>query len=190
MKNSNIPLYLTLFRLIISPLFFPFLLVYFLPLNYIIFNISLAILFLLIGLTDFFDGYYARKFGQETGIGKILDPIADKVLLAAVFIALVAIKKLWFFWAVLLIGRELFIGGLRQIACESKVVIHVSWLGKCKTAVQILCCTWIIANPAQGLALTATVWNYAELILILASCVLSWWSARSYYQTFKHQMSV
>lgn len=153
-----------------------------------VFNISLAVLFLLIGLTDFFDGYYARKFGQETGIGKILDPIADKVLLASVFIVLVAIKRLWFFWAVLLIGRELFIGGLRQIACESQIVIHVSWLGKCKTAVQIMCCAWIIANPYHMLGFTASIWNYGEFILIIASCMLSWLSAHQYYKVFKHDM--
>ena len=71
MQHSKIPLYLTLFRLVISPLFFPFLLVLFLPLNYIIFNVCLAVLFLLIGLTDFFDGYWARKWGHETHLGKV-----------------------------------------------------------------------------------------------------------------------
>lgn len=184
MKQSKIPLYLTLFRLVISPLFFPFLIFFFLPSNIFVFNITLALLFLAIGLTDFFDGYLARLWSQETATGKMLDHIADKVLIASTLIALVAVKKLWFFWAILLIGRELFVAGMRQVACEHNVVIHVSWLGKCKTAVQILCVAWIIANPDQILALTASRWNMGELILILSSIALSFISARSYYQVF------
>lgn len=184
MNQSNLPLYLTLFRLVISPLFFPFLLFFFLPANIFAFNITLAVLFLAIGLTDFFDGYFARLWGQETSTGKMLDHIADKVFIASSLIALVAIKKLWFFWAILLIGRELFVAGMRQVACEHHVIIHVSWLGKCKTAVQILCVAWIIANPDQMLALTVSTWNMTELVLILLSIALSFISARSYYQIF------
>ena len=184
MKQSNIPLYLTLFRLIVSPLFFPFLLFFFLPSNIFAFNVTLAVLFLAIGLTDFFDGYFARLWGQETSVGKMLDHVADKVFIASTLIALVAVKKLWFFWAILLIGRELFVAGMRQVACEHHVVIHVSWLGKCKTAMQIVCLAWIIANPDHIFALTASRWNMGELFLIIASIALSFISARSYYQVF------
>ena len=85
---------------------------------------------------------------------------------------------------------ELFIGGMRQIACESQVIIHVSWLGKCKTALQTIMCAWIIANPSYGLGLTFSAWNYGELIMIILSVGLSWWSAVGYYKIFKEQMSL
>lgn len=188
LKLSHIPLSLTLFRLIISPLFFPFLLVLFLPYTIFFTNILLALLFLMIGATDFFDGYYARKFDQETRLGQLLDPIADKVLIASVLIALVAVHKLWFFWAVILIGRDFFVDGLRQVACEQKTVLQVSWLGKCKTMVHIVCLTWIIANPYQAHALGAPVWNLGELALIIVSVVLSLWSAKNYFRVFKQQI--
>lgn len=187
MKQSNIPLYLTLFRLVISPLFFPFLLYLFLPANIFALNVTLALLFLVIGLTDFFDGYFARRWGQETSMGKMLDHIADKVMIASTLIVLVAVKKLWFFWAILLIGRELFVAGMRQIACEHHTIIPVSWLGKCKTGVQMLCVAWIITNPDQLLALTSSNWNIGELLLILLSIVLSFISAQSYYKIFVQQ---
>ena len=184
MKKSDLPLYLTLFRLVVSPFIFPFVLYFLLPANVYFMNIALAILFLIIGFTDFLDGYLARRWGLESGMGKMLDHIADKILISSTLIVLVAVKKLWFFWAIVLIVRELFVAGLRQVACESERVIHVSWLGKCKTAVQIVCCAWIIANPHQNLALHATAWNYGELILLSTSVLFSWWSARSYYQVF------
>lgn len=186
-QKSNIPLYLTLFRLIVSPLFFPFLLSVFLPRNVFVINVALAILFLIIGFTDFLDGYFARRWGAESNIGKMLDHIADKVLIASTLIVLVATGKLWFFWAIVLIGRELFVAGMRQIACEhNHHNIPVAWLGKCKTAAQISCCVWIIANPDQGLALSASMWNSGELCLILVTLALSLLSARSYYYSFMH----
>jgi CDP-diacylglycerol--glycerol-3-phosphate 3-phosphatidyltransferase len=189
MTQKNIPLYLTLFRLIVSPLFFPFLLFFFLPHNIFLFNMILAIFFLLISLTDFFDGYLARLNGLESKFGKMLDHIADKVWIGSTLIVLVAIHKIWFFWAILLIGRELFIAGLRQIACEHNLVIHVSLLGKIKTFIQIITIAWIIANPDQRLfTMYGSYWNLGELVLIISSVFISWWSARSYYQIFTESM--
>lgn len=187
-QNSNLPLYLTLFRLIVSPFIFPFLLYLFLPGNFFVVNVTLAGLFLIIGFTDFLDGYFARRWGLETSMGKMLDHTADKILIASTLIVLVAIHKLWFFWAILLIGRELFVAGLRQVASEHHQLIHVSWLGKGKTALQIVCCAWIIANPDQVLALHASYWNIGELVLILATLAISWWSARSYYYVFNQHI--
>ncbi len=183
-KNPNLPLYLTLFRLVVSPLFLPFLLYFFLPRNIFFVNAALAILFLIIGVTDFFDGYFARRWGLESSLGKMLDHTADKVLIAATLITLVAAGKLWFFWAILLICREVFVAGMRQVACEQHRFIHVSWLGKFKTGAQILCCAWIIANPDQGLAMGASTWNIVEVCLILVTLALSFLSARGYYVVF------
>lgn len=184
--KSKIPLYLTLFRLIIAPLVFPFLVILFLPHNILFLNIMLAIIFLGISLTDFFDGYIARLYGVETKLGKMLDHIADKVWIGSTLITLVAVHRVWFFWVILLIGRELFIAGLRQVACEHNLVLHVSWLGKVKTFLQVIMITWIIANHDYHLALYESYWNVGELLLMIGVVVVSWWSAREYYKIFVH----
>src|SRR6266404_4937914 len=111
MQNSHIsfPMLLTYIRLIGSPIILPFFLVYLLPLNIFWINCSLAVLFFLFGLTDFFDGYFARKYQQVTTTGAMLDHIADKFLVYSTLIALIAAQKLYFFWAIIWIGREFFI---------------------------------------------------------------------------------
>src|SRR5690606_3086491 len=134
----SFPLFLTLIRLILSPIILPFLFVYLLPLNYVLINIFLAIVFILFSLTDFFDGYIARKYHQESSLGRLLDPIADKFLIFSVLISLLAAGKIFFYWVIILIGREIFIMGLRQLALEYAITIPVSWAGKVKTAIQMI----------------------------------------------------
>jgi CDP-diacylglycerol--glycerol-3-phosphate 3-phosphatidyltransferase len=186
-EQVNFPTVLTLIRLILSPLVLPLLLVYLLPVNFLWLNISLAVIFFLFSLTDFFDGYFARKFEQETLLGRILDPIADKFLMYSTLIALVAAGKLYFYWAILLIGREFFVMGLRLVALENKFNVHVAYVGKIKTAVHIICFGYIIVNPYQQLGLTGSfMWNGFEIFLIALSLFLSLASAQQYYRVFMH----
>src|ERR1700722_2587731 len=133
MTIFNTPTILTLIRLILSPLVLPVLFVYLLPYNNIYINILLALLFIAFSLTDFLDGYLARKYSQETALGSVLDPIADKFLVYSTLLALAVVNKLFFFWVVLLIGREFFMMGLRQVALENNFSVKVSSLGKTKT---------------------------------------------------------
>src|SRR5437762_10588151 len=124
----SLPMLLTFIRLG-SPLILPFFLVYLLPYNVTWLNYSLATLFFLFGLTDFFDGYLARKYHQVTSTGAMLDHVADKFLLYSTLIALVATHKIHFTWAIIWIGREFFIMTLRQVALENKFAIIVSSYG-------------------------------------------------------------
>jgi len=186
-KVVNFPTLLTLIRLIVSPLFFPFLLVYLLPYNMVWLNISLAVIFVLFCLTDFFDGYLARKYQQVTGLGKLLDPIADKFLMYSTLIALLVVQKIFFYWVILFIGRELFIMGLRLIALQQHIDIPVSRLGKYKTAFQMIAMTMIIANPCQSIGLgveDAALYNTIEQVILLFGLILSLESARQYYLAF------
>lgn len=177
----TIPTLLTLFRLILSPLLLPVLLVYLLPLNVFWVNVSLAFLFLVFSFTDFLDGYLARKYYQETTIGRILDPIADKFLIYSVLIALQAAGKIYFYWVVLLIGREFFMMGLRQLALENNFSVPVSLLGKIKTAVQMIMLTIIILNPVQDLGISGSfLWNGVEAIMLAIAIALSLFSAHQY----------
>ncbi len=184
-SSVNVPTILTLIRLILSPLFLPITLVYLLPYNFIWLNISLASMFVLLSLTDFLDGYLARKLNQVTTFGRILDPLADKFLVASTLIALTVINKIYFFWVVILIGREFFVLGLRQGALENNFNISVSFLGKVKTTIQMLCLTLIIANPYQSLGLAdAFWWNMGEMGLVFLMLAFSLYSAQKYFEQF------
>lgn len=103
-------------------------------------EILAAILFVLASITDGVDGYLARKRGQITTMGMLLDPLADKIMVTGAIIALVAyipdIVKVWI--AVVIIGREFLISGLRSIAASEGFTIQASDLGKLKTVVQIV----------------------------------------------------
>lgn len=184
-KNVNLPNWLTIIRLVVSPLTLPLLLVYFLPHNIVWINIGLAFLFVLFGLTDFFDGYLARRFDQETSLGKMLDPIADKFLVYSTLVALLAVGKIFFYWVIIFIGREFFVMGLRSVALEHNLSISVSLLGKVKTFFQMVLLTWIIVNPYQKFGLRAyPVWNGGELWLLIITLALSVISAQLYYTAF------
>ena len=103
-------------------------------------EILASILFILASITDGVDGYLARKRGQITTMGMLLDPLADKIMVTGAIIALVAynpdVVKVWI--AVVIIGREFLISGLRSIAASEGFTIQASDLGKLKTVVQIV----------------------------------------------------
>lgn len=177
---------LTLSRLILSPLFLPLALVYGLSWNIFAINILLAVIFVLFSLTDFFDGFFARKYNQESLVGALLDPIADKFLVYSTLIALLAAHKIYFYWVVLLVGRELLVMSLRLVAVEHGFSIPVSWWGKSKTFLQMVLLTYLIVNPYQALGLSGDglYCNAVEWLLLCATLVVSLYSAYRYYNNF------
>jgi len=104
-------------------------------------EILASVLFVLASITDGLDGYLARKRGQVTTMGMLLDPIADKIMVTGALIALVAyvpsVVKVWL--VVVIIGREFLISGLRSVASSEGFTIEASDLGKLKTVIQIVC---------------------------------------------------
>jgi CDP-diacylglycerol---glycerol-3-phosphate 3-phosphatidyltransferase len=120
-----------------------------------------SILFILASITDGVDGYLARKRGQITTMGILLDPLADKIMVTAAFIALVAynpgVVKVWI--AVVIIGREFLISGLRSIAASEGFTIQASDLGKLKTVIQI------VAVVSAILAHRWYQWNFGGFIV-------------------------
>jgi len=187
-NRFNVPTLLTLVRLG-SPLILPLILVYFLPFNLLWVNVVLAVIFMLFGFTDFLDGYLARKYGQITVIGRLLDPVADKFLLYSTLVALLTAGKVNFYWVLILIGREFFIMGLRIIALEQKFYVPVSYLGKVKTTLQMMILGFIILNPYQQLGFThALWWNSTEMFLLLMAVLFSLLSAKTYCDVFMRQL--
>ncbi|AJS59104.1 CDP-diacylglycerol--glycerol-3-phosphate 3-phosphatidyltransferase [Paenibacillus sp. IHBB 10380] len=151
----NLPNRITIARICLIPIMMVFLLVdfdfypspltwdsYELPYNQLI----AAIIFILAASTDGIDGFLARKHNMVTNLGKLLDPLADKLLVAAVLISLVEMGKCDSWIAVIIISREFAVTGLRQIALlEGKVVAASNW-GKVKTVVQIVAIVMMLIN--------------------------------------------
>ncbi len=188
MESINTPTLLTLSRLIFSPLIVPVLLVYLLPYNIMWLNILLGILFILLSITDFFDGYLARKYNQETMVGRVLDPLADKFLSFSALIGLLVAQKIFFYWVIILIGRDFFVMGMRHVALEHNFSVPVSKLSKLKTAVQLLTITVITVNPYQQFGFFGHQWNQIEFWLLIITLLFSLMTAQQYYFAFIKQL--
>jgi CDP-diacylglycerol--glycerol-3-phosphate 3-phosphatidyltransferase len=105
--------------------------------------------FALAALTDGLDGYIARRRDDVTTFGKLVDPLADKLLIVAALVSLVSLGRLAAWVAMVIIARELAVTGLRAVAVEQGVVISASWLGKLKTMLQVASVfALIIWNPS------------------------------------------
>ncbi len=149
---KNIPNILTIFRIAIIPI-----LVMSFYIDGFVANIVAASLFMLAGITDFFDGYFARSLKAQTNFGRCLDPIADKLLV------IVAITMLIHFGhknmaitipGLIIICREILISGLREFLASIRVGVPVSNLSKCKTAVQMAAITLLlIGQPGSEYAI-------------------------------------
>lgn len=108
-------------------------------------------IFAFAGITDFFDGYLARAWSQQSSLGRMLDPIADKLLVASCLLMLVANRdiKSWSLWAaIVILCREILVSGLREYLAELRVSIPVSTVAKYKTTLQILSIGFLIAGKA------------------------------------------
>jgi CDP-diacylglycerol--glycerol-3-phosphate 3-phosphatidyltransferase len=141
-----------------------------------------VLILLLAAATDLMDGYFARKRREVTTLGILLDPIADKLLIVATFIPLVEMKLMPAWMAVVIIGREFIVQGLREIASVEGLVIPAGVLGKTKMFLQVIagCAVIMTANhPALRPLGTALLW------LVVVSAVAS---AFHYFVTFWGQI--
>ena len=123
-----------------------------------------AAVFALAALTDGLDGYFARSRNSITTFGKLMDPIADKLLIVAALVSLVSLNRLEAWVAMVIIAREFAVTMMRAVAAERGVVIAASWLGKVKTVLQIAAV--IATNPAPA-------WVDALVYLAVAVTLIS-----------------
>ncbi|KAB0680682.1 CDP-diacylglycerol--glycerol-3-phosphate 3-phosphatidyltransferase [Aureimonas leprariae] len=133
---------------------------------------ALAI-FVLASVTDFFDGYLARAWQQTSTIGRMLDPIADKLLVAACLLLLAAGETIrgWALWAaIVILCREILVSGLREYLAELKVSVPVTKLAKYKTTMQMVAVAFLLAGPA-GDKLVPYMTEFGTLLLWLSAIV-------------------
>lgn len=130
----NIANKITLFRVFLIPFFL--LALYFLPVSFA--NYVAVSIFIIASVTDWLDGYIARSRNLVTNFGKFMDPLADKLLVAAALVYLVEIGMLPAWIVIIIISREFIISGFRLVASNAGKVIAASWWGKIKTATTMI----------------------------------------------------
>ncbi len=165
----NLPIGLTLTRIVAVPL-----LIVFLISSSRVHAVIAAGIFILAALTDWADGMLARRRNQVTTLGTLLDPIADKLLVAAALVSLLQIDKVAAWVVVVIIGRELAVTGLRAVAAHVGVIVPASRLAKWKTVSQYVAITMLIiekgvGSPAFHVAATAVLWIALGLTVFSAA---------------------
>lgn len=174
--KKNLPMWLTLSRMFLAPLIIACMFS-----SAPLFGYVAALLFVLASLTDYWDGYFARKYAAESDMGKLLDPIADKVLVSSVLIMMVAVGYIDAILVMLLVNRDIVIGGLRAVAATRNVVIAAKTSGKWKTAVQMVGIpALLIHTPLLNVPLAPIGYG-----LLWISVVLSLVSAYDYVGIFR-----
>ncbi|MDE3208337.1 MAG: CDP-diacylglycerol--glycerol-3-phosphate 3-phosphatidyltransferase, partial [Pseudomonadota bacterium] len=170
----NIPNILTYLRILLVPVFTA---VFYLPDTWLAphwVNTLGAIAFILAALTDWLDGYLARKLNQMSQFGAFLDPVADKLMVAAALIILVAISRVGAFIALIIIGREIAISALREWMAQlgKRKSVAVSYIGKIKTASQMIAISLLLYHD-RIFGIDA---QWFGTLLIYIAALLTLWS--------------
>lgn len=174
----NLPMLLTWGRIVAIPLVVG---VFYLRLEPELQNLLATVLFVLVALTDWADGYLARRLNMTSSFGAFLDPVADKFLVTAALLVLVHLNRLHAMVALIIIGREIAISALREwmahIGASRSVAVHM--LGKLKTVVQMIAIPFLLYHGHLFDVIDTHLWGTA---LIYISAILTIWSMVYYLQ--------
>jgi CDP-diacylglycerol--glycerol-3-phosphate 3-phosphatidyltransferase len=174
----TLPTLLTWARIVAIPLIVG---IYAMPYDMALRNMLATVLFVSVALTDWLDGYLARKLNQTSSFGAFLDPVADKFLVCASLLILLEMGRVTAWVALIIIGREIAISALRewmaQIGAARSVAVHV--LGKFKTASQLVAIPFLLYDGVLFGAINTRAWGTG---LIYIACVLTIWSMAYYLQ--------
>lgn len=172
---KNIPNYFTLLRIILVPVIVVF---YYFPFTQV--HIIATVLFILASLTDFFDGFLARRWKVSSGLGAFLDPVADKVLIVICLTILVSQERLSFIVlaTLIIVAREIIVSGLREWMAEvgKRAHVAVSYIGKWKTFCQMLAIILLLYSSN-----VSSFWiTWLGVFLIYVAAFLTLWSMIMY----------
>lgn len=180
-ESFNLPNFITLTRILLIPVFV------------VLFatptpdrSLSAALIFVVAAVTDLLDGYLARRNGQVTILGKLLDPIADKLLVLSALILLVNVDRVSALVAILIIAREVAVTGIRAIAASEGMVISAETTGKYKMALQVVAIVLLILEGTflSGLGNL----HLAGIATLYLSLVLGYISGGQYVWSFWKQV--
>jgi cardiolipin synthase (CMP-forming) len=150
--------------------------------------VALAV-FIAAGVTDYLDGYYARIWDQQSAFGRMLDPIADKLLVASCLLMLAADNSIhgWTLWAaIVILCREILVSGLREYLAAARVSVPVTKLAKWKTTIQLVAIGFLIAGEAGQEILPAT--TMIGLTLLWMSAIFTIYTGWDYFRTGIHHL--
>ena len=187
---KKIPNILTIGRINIVPFF---VLAFYLPGFYG--DLTALILFVIASFTDFLDGMLARMMGEESKLGELLDPIADKIIVAAALILLVmdgTIKNYEVIAAIIILTREILISGLREFLAKGKIKLPVSSLAKLKTVLQMVAIALLLSGDTGNKIINFQDYNAQTIgiILLWLSAVLTLFTGYDYMRKgIDHAMS-
>ena len=178
MKSALIhPNSLTLFRIVAVPL-----IVILLMFPNRLCALIAALLFSAAAITDYLDGFFARKRGLVTNLGKVMDPVADKLLVSSAFVMLASLGWVPAWMACIIIGREIAVTGLRNIIAEKGEDVSASKLGKYKTGFQIAAIIPLIIHyPLFGINVQTVGW-----VFLWGALVFTIWSGADYFIKFRN----
>jgi CDP-diacylglycerol--glycerol-3-phosphate 3-phosphatidyltransferase len=131
--KKSLPMYITMSRIALVPV-----ILFFMWGNQLSGNIIAAALFIVASISDYYDGYFARKFQAVSNMGKFMDPIADKVLVTSILVMLIPTDRVEPWMAIIILARDNLIGGLRSVAAAERIIIDAKPAGKWKTALQMI----------------------------------------------------
>ncbi|TFW14895.1 CDP-diacylglycerol--glycerol-3-phosphate 3-phosphatidyltransferase [Massilia arenosa] len=177
----NIPIFLTWLRVALIPLVVG---VYYLPTHWLPVadrNLAATAVFIVAALTDWFDGYLARKWNQTSAFGAFLDPVADKLMVAGALIVLTQLGRVSGIVAFIIIGREITISALREWMAQlgASKSVAVSSLGKIKTTAQMIAIPMLLFHDPLFVWIDTQLWGE---YLIWIAAVLTVWSMFYYLQ--------
>lgn len=141
------------------------------------------VIFIAAGITDVLDGYVARSWGQQSSFGRMLDPIADKLLVASCLLMLAAdgtIRSFALWAAIVILCREILVSGLREYLAELRVTVQVTWLAKWKTFLQLLAVGFLIAGEAGDRVMPIT--SLIGIGLLWFSAILTLYTGWDYFR--------
>ncbi|WP_081852930.1 CDP-diacylglycerol--glycerol-3-phosphate 3-phosphatidyltransferase [Bosea sp. 117] len=140
-------------------------------------------LYIAAAITDFFDGYLARAWQQQSAIGRMLDPIADKLLVSTALLMMASDGTIrgWSLWAaIVILCREILVSGLREFLAELRVSVPVTQLAKWKTTFQLVAVGVLLAGPAADRLLPGT--TLAGIVLLWISAILTLYTGWDYFR--------
>jgi len=173
----NIPTILTLLRIALIPVI---MVVFYLPIDDA--RLWCSLLFIVASLTDWFDGFLARRLNLQTAFGEFLDPVADKLMVVVILVLIVQADPVVYIAipAAIIIGREVSVASLREWMAElgQRSVVKVSWIGKYKTGFQMLAILCLLFN----MDLYGVPVRLVGLVAIYIAAILTLWSMWQYIQ--------